>query len=233
MGFIRCILALLLIISAFPTEARNTSLYTFAVLMDGTPIGDHRVAVSQAQGRIEVEAATSLVVRAAFIPVFRFEHQRREIWEDGRPVHISAKTNDDGKQLDIIVRQDKGGYVRSVNGRIDRFDDSVKVMSLWNQDVINHKRFVSVILDKTIDVTFQYLGRESLDLGDETVKADHYRMVGNDRRDIWYDDRGQVLKVEFERGGSEIEYVRRDAAPGTGANGLDHPDGSDYPKETY
>ena len=203
--------------------------------MNGKQIGNHHIAITENAGRIEIDAATSLVVWAAFIPVFRFEHQRRELWENGRPVLISAMTNDDGKELNITVRPEDCGYVRIVNGRMDRFDDSVKVMTLWNQDVINHTRFVCVILDKNIDVSFQYLGRKKLSLDGHIVVADHYRMVGDDRRDIWYDGSGQVLRVEFVRGGAEIEYVRKDATVFEDrTNALSeratHPR---YPKETY
>jgi hypothetical protein len=230
----RCALALPLILLSFAAQAGNSSQYTFDVFMDGKQIGHHRVAVNEDAGRIEVKAATNLVVRAAFIPVFRFEHQRREIWENGQPVLISARTNDDGKKLNITVRPEKHGYVRIVNGRIDRFDDSVKVMTLWNRDIVNHTRFVSVILDKIIDVTFQYLGRERLILDGRAVVADHYRMDGDDHRDIWYDEGGQVLKVEFVRGGSEIQYVRTNAAPfkdGTKAS-IERAEISEFPQET-
>jgi hypothetical protein len=38
-------------------------------------------------------------------------------------------------------------------------------------------------------------------------------MVGDEERDIWFDKAGQVVKVEFQRHGADIAYVRDQIAP--------------------
>jgi hypothetical protein len=38
-------------------------------------------------------------------------------------------------------------------------------------------------------------------------------MVGDEERDLWFDRAGQVVKVEFQRHGSDIAYVRDQLAP--------------------
>jgi hypothetical protein len=63
------------------------------------------------------------------IPVFRFSHQRREVWQDGRLLLIAARTDSDGHKLDITVRPDGHGYVRTVNNRVDRLDPSTKILA--------------------------------------------------------------------------------------------------------
>ncbi len=49
----------------------------------------------------------------------------------------------------------------------------------------------------------------------QRMQVDHYRMVGDEERELWFDPEGHVAKVEFERRGSEIEYraQRGDPAP--------------------
>ena len=57
----------------------------------------HRVAFRHDGGRIEIEAAMELKVSFAMVPLYRFSHQRHEVWQDGQPLLINARTDDDGE----------------------------------------------------------------------------------------------------------------------------------------
>ena len=92
--------------------ADDAGEYTFAILRDGAPVGMHRVVFDRDGGRIEIQEATAIEVRLAVIPVYSFEHEARQIWENGRAVRIDATTNDNGKELDITVRPSGRGYAR-------------------------------------------------------------------------------------------------------------------------
>ena len=45
------------------------------------------------------------------------------------------------------------------------------------------------------------------------LEVEHYRMVGDEERDLWFDNAGRIAKVTFRRRGSEIAYVRDQLAP--------------------
>jgi hypothetical protein len=195
-----------------PVLAGQSGEYTFTVLRDGDPVGTHRFAFEGDDDRVDIAAATDIEVRFAFVPVFQFQNQRRETWQDGEVVSITSQTNDNGKLLDISVEPNGHGYLRTVNGRVDHFDPSVKVLGFWDKDVVNHRSFFSVVEDKTAEVTFERVGWETVQLtsGGE-VEAEHYRMLGDIERDVWFDRAGHVAKVTFDRHGSTIEYVRNEA----------------------
>lgn len=208
-GFAAC-----LMVATTPAEAQSdqAGVYTFTVLRDGEPIGQHRFAFDHEGERFEIEASTEIQVNVALVPVFRYEHERRELWQNGQLLSIAAKTNDNGEQFDISIKPNGHGLLRTVNGRVDHIDDSTKVLTLWDKDVINHHSFVSVTDDKILKASFEYLGKETVTLsGQQPIEAEHYRMVGDEERDIWYDPAGHVAKVRFERHGSTIEYVRNEA----------------------
>jgi hypothetical protein len=158
--------------------------YTFTVLKDGEPVGRHRFAFECQGDRIEIEEATTIEVRLALIPIYAFEHQGRQVWEDGRAILIDATTNDNGEKLDIAIRPNGEGYVRTVNGRVDTFDQSTAVLAYWNKDTLRHHAFFSVVEDKVLDVSFQFLGPEEITLAGQGLEADHYRMVGDEERDL-------------------------------------------------
>lgn len=193
--------------------AKDAGEYTFTVLRDGVPVGQHRFAFRREGDRIEIREATQIEVSVATIPVYSFEHRAHQLWRDGRAVRIDATTDDNGEMLDISVRDTDHGYVRTVNGRVDRFGDSRVVLAFWNSDTLRHDAFFSVVEDKTLDASFQHVGAERIRLAGKQLEAQHYRMVGDEQRDLWFDPAGRLAKVAFRRYGAEIEYVRDQVAP--------------------
>ena len=183
------------------------------MLKDGQPVGRHRFAFDRSGDRIEIREATQIEVKFAMIPIYTFEHQANEVWQDGRALRIDATTNDNGEKLNIRVRPDGQGYVRTVNGRVDRFDASKRILAVWNKDTLKHHDFFSVIEDETLRVSFQLIGPEKLPLDGQLLDVDHYRMFGDEERDLWFDKAGQIVKVEFQRHGADITYVRDQLAP--------------------
>ncbi len=205
--------AMFLALPAASARADETGGYTFTVLKDGDPVGHHRFVFDRDGGRIEIREATEIEVKLAMIPIYTFEHQARELWQDGKVVRVDATTNDNGEKLDITVRPDGQGYVRTVNGRVDRFDDSKRILAVWNKDTLKHHDFFSVVEDQTLKVSFQLIGREQLGLHGQMLDVDHYRMSGDEERDLWFDSAGQIVKVEFQRHGADITYVRDQLTP--------------------
>jgi Family of unknown function (DUF6134) len=197
-------------LAAFNDDAGE---YTFTVLKDGTPVGEHRFVFDRTGDRIEIHEATAIEVRFATVPLYTFEHEAREVWENSRPIRIDATTNDNGKKLDITVQADGDGYVRTVNGRVDRFDGSMAVLAFWTKATLEHRAFFSAVEDKTVQASFEYAGREKLALAGQELDVEHYRMVGDEERDLWFDAAGHIVKVEFRRYGSDMAYVRDQLTP--------------------
>ena len=193
--------------------AGDAGEYTFTVLRDGDPVGQHRIAFDREGDRIEIREATEIEVSFAMIPVYSFEHRGHQVWKSGRVVRIDATTNDNGEELDIAVQASGDGYIRTINGRVDKFDGSTAALALWNKDTLKHHTFFSTVEDKTLDVSFQYVGQEKIAIAGEELEVEHYRMVGDEERDLWFDPAGHIAKVRLRRRGSSIEYVRDQITP--------------------
>jgi hypothetical protein len=195
------------------TMGDDAGEYTFAILKDGAPVGVHRFAFDRAGARIAIREATAIEVRLAMIPIYSFEHEARQIWENGRAVRIDATTNDNGKKFHITIRPAGRGYIRTVNGRVDKFDGSMAVLAFWNKDTLRHHAFFSAVKDETIRASFEFAGKERITIAGAELEVDHYRMVGDEEREFWYDAAGHLAKVRLSRLGSEIEYVRDQLTP--------------------
>jgi Domain of unknown function (DUF6134) len=210
--------AMLLATPSLAAFGEDAGEYTFTVLRDGDPVGRHRFTYEREGDRIEIDEATDIEVKFAAIPLYTFEHEAHQLWQDGRAVRIDATTDDNGEELDITVRDTAQGYVRTVNGRVDRFDDNTAVLAFWNKDMLGHDSFLSAVEDKTLEVSFENLGAETITVAGQKIEAQHYRMVGDEDRDLWFDPDGHIAKVAFRRYGADIEYVRDQitaAAPGS------------------
>ncbi|HXV25613.1 MAG TPA: DUF6134 family protein [Alphaproteobacteria bacterium] len=206
----RTILAFVAVLAATPltTLAGEVGEYTFTVMRNDNPIGRHYIAIKADGSRIEIDERTDIEVRLAAIPVYKFAFRGRQLWEDGRLVGMNGSTNNNGTFLKVNVRPDGEGYVRTVNDRVDRFDKSRHVFALWNIDTLRHRSFFSVTEDKTLEVSFQYVGRERLAVAGRVLDVDRYAMRGSETRDLWYDRAGHLVKVKLQRRGSEIQFIR-------------------------
>jgi hypothetical protein len=189
---------------AFADHARE---YNFTVLRNGSPIGYHRVTLNPEGDRLEVEATTELKLKWGPITIFRFDHERREVWEGRQLLGLASKTNDNGKHYEIAIKPDGEGYIRTVNGRIDKFDDSTKVLSLRDKSTLKNGNFISPVEDKIFSIDFEYVGKDYLWIGDEEADVDYYKITGEIERQLWYDALGHVVKVQFKRLGSDIQYI--------------------------
>jgi Family of unknown function (DUF6134) len=204
---------LLAIAGAAAALAGDAGEYTFTVRKDGSPVGHHCIVFQRRGDRVEIREATEIVVRLAMIPIYRFEHEGTEVWQDGRALRIDGTTNDNGEKLDIAVRRNADGYTRMINGRVDEFDDSKQVLAFWNKDVVNHDDFFSAVEDKVIRASFEFVGRDQITVAGQELDVEHYRMIGDEERDLWFDRSGRIAKVAFSRLGSEITYLRDQLAP--------------------
>jgi hypothetical protein len=206
--------ALLLAMPPFAALGGDVGEYTFTVLSDGQRIGRHQIAFEHEGDRVEIREVTEIEVSIATIPLYTFEHHARQVWRNGRAVRIDATTNDNGERLDITVRDTDEGYVRTVNGRVDRFDQSATVLALWNKETFDHDAFISSVEDKVLNASFEYVGTESISLAGRRLQTQHYRMLGDEKHELWFDPIGHLAKVAFRRYGTTIEYVRDQIEPG-------------------
>jgi hypothetical protein len=209
-----CVMAVWAALAAFsPALADEAGEYTFTVLSDGDPIGRHRIAFEHQGDRVEIREATEIEVSFASIPLYTFEHESRQLWRDGRAVRIDAATNDNGEHLAITVRDTPRGYVRRVNGRVDRFEDGATVLALWNRDTFGEGEYFSAVEDKVLHASFEDAGPATIVIAGQQVQTQHYRMRGDEEHELWFDERGRLAKVAFRRYGTTIEYVRDQVEP--------------------
>lgn len=204
------LLAGALTLSLWPWAASSDylGLYEYTVLRDGDPIGTYKVTVTPENDSLQVEASSQLEINFGPLTLYRFEHQRSELWRDGELETMVAWTDKNGDLFDISISKGENGYTRVINGRVENFDPSTRILALWHEDLFKYNSFLSPIEDRTYQISVDYVGEQEVELIKGSVDARFYRMTGDTERDIYYDSDGNIIKVRlYDHRGAVIEYV--------------------------
>ena len=193
---------------SLPSEGR----LDFSITRNGKAIGTHIYRFAQDGQRTTVDIRTDIDFRLLFIPVYRFRHQSREVWEGDRLKAMESETNDNGDPVHLTVRAE--GSKLTVQGKDgpQTIERSAIPASLWHASTLEGRRLLSTVSGGVMEIKIEYLGEKTLQIHGKPVVTGHYRMSGGYDRELWYDRRNDVLvRVRFEADdGSQVEYVRLD-----------------------
>lgn len=180
----------------------------FTVLKDGSPIGHHKIDLSQTGDGEKVSIRTDVLVKVAFVPVYRFEHRSSEVWKDGRLVALQSQTNDDGDKHKLSAEARDGSLEIVGDGARSEVGGATIPASLWNHDLVKQRVLMNTLTGKPMAVSIADLGEELVRAHGEAVRARHYQVTGELMRDLWYDPAGQLVQVGFKaKDSSNILYT--------------------------
>lgn len=180
----------------------------FTVLRDGSPMGTHRLSFSREGERLIVDIQIRFEVKLAFITVFRYQHDARETWEQGRLVALDSRTNDDGTMFQVKARATAAGLaIESTGGTYTAPLDTVP-SSYWHVDMIRHARVLDSQSGRMIDLVATPTGTGEVPVGARPVPARFFRLSGEISGELAYGPEDEWVKLSFGARRSEIKYVR-------------------------
>lgn len=187
--------------------AASNSTVNFAVMRNGAQIGSNSIRFAHDGTDTTVQMVTHIKVGIAFLTLYRFDQTESERWADGRLLAMNATTDDNGKVHRASASSRGGRIVVQCDGKVSATVPSIVPFSLWNPALVAQ----SVALD-TRDGGLETI--KVLDRGEEQVvvqghprQAHHYQIVATFPQDVWYDDSGQLVRVELKGSdGSTILY---------------------------
>lgn len=181
---------------------------SFDIIRNGSRIGGHAYRFEARGNRIEVAIRTEIDYRFLFIPLYRFEHDSREVWENGRLTSLSSDTDEDGTPVKLRVSLDATSLQVIGKEGETRVDLETVPASLWNRRIVERDEVLGTVSGNIKKVKVEDLGEKIRTVRDETVRTHHFRLSGEYNRDLWYDADNILVHVRFEASdGSTIEYV--------------------------
>ncbi len=182
--------------------------YTLDIRREGSVIGQHVIAFNQHDGRWQVDIASEVAIKLAFITVFRFTYRSDETWTDGRLTTLLADTDDDGErtrvagvaQGDALKISGSGGDWIAPRGSF--------ATSHWQRPATGPGIVINTLTGKRNDVVVTDQGEETVQTGVGPIRARRLNYAGELELDSWYEADGRWLGMRFKgRDGSFIEYI--------------------------
>lgn len=184
----------------------------FTVLRNGDEIGSHVMDFKSDGDTTQIDIHTNITVKVLMISVYHFEHEDHEIWKNGRLVSLTTRTDDDGTAHQLSVSDDAGNLNIKGDGKPWTRPAPPEAIpgSVWNQAVIKQTTILNTLDGSPMEVKVVDAGPETVKVRNGTQRAEHYILSGDLNRELWYDEKGDLVRMRFAaQDKSVIEYVLR------------------------
>lgn len=194
--------------SGFVWTPGDGDIIRFDVRRQGKPFGTHEVRFDVLPDGT-IKAYTNVKLRAGFgpIPLYRYDLQATERWQDGRLIGLEGEVYKDGKEGSVTAQADGDGIDVDGTGFDGTAPAGIVPASHWNIAQTQASVLLSSENGQLIDVSVRPEGREMLEIAGETVEANKFLLDSDIDVTLWYDDAGRWLKLSFSARGQDIDYV--------------------------
>ena len=182
----------------------------FTVIREGETIGTHTIKFARSDNQLEVDIKTDIKVSLAFITLYNFNHEGREVWQDGKLSKLVSQTDDDGTKHTLEVNGTTSALEINGDGIQSRADTTTIPASLWHPAFLQPgpTTILNTLDGHLMPVNIAIVGEESVDVRSESVLAMHIVVTGELERELWFDRQGLLVKSRFKGSdGSDIQYV--------------------------
>jgi len=186
-----------------------TKSWKFRVWLDDTPIGYHQVNINTEAKRKSVHTQASFDVRFLLIPVYSYEHETRELWEDGCLVNINSKTDDNGDDYYISSNKQSSVLALETQNGSTSLDGCVRTFAYWDIELMQDERLLNTQTGEYQSVSVTDMGTNMLTVDEEQFEARQFRLVSEDMTiDLWYSKDMHWLALEsITESGAVLRYL--------------------------
>ncbi len=179
----------------------------FAVMRNGAQIGTNSIHFGRDGSDTTVQMVTHIRVGIAFLTLYRFDQTESERWTDGRMLAMDATTDDNGKVHRASAATRDGRIVVQCDGKVSATVPSIVPFSLWNPALVAQNVALDTRDGGLEAIKVEDRGEENVVVQGRARHAHHYEIVTTFPEDVWYDDNGQLVRVELKGSdGSTILY---------------------------
>ncbi|MEM7078541.1 MAG: DUF6134 family protein [Pseudomonadota bacterium] len=198
----------------FPGSGDKMNL-AYRVLLDGKPIGRHEVAIQTAdQGRVQVRTDVEMAVKVLFVPVFKYEHQAFETWQDQCVTTLSSATQTNGKRsaLTLLSENGRGTITREADRdapQQEMLEGCLGTYAYWDRQRLQRAELLNGQNGERSPARLTENGAKALPGLDRL--AQHFEL-STPKADIqlWYADDGRWLALATDLDGRELVYLAED-----------------------
>jgi hypothetical protein len=170
----------------------------FTVRIDGKSGGSYQMTLGQPDAHTFTVVCQANVSTSYLFIKYRYTYQGSELWKDGRLTRLESKTNDDGKQFEVLAQAAGDALRIRVNGEEHASRPGVWTTTYWHapepKSVNQAVELIDCDTGKNLRGTLQYVGTQSLTLAGEPRNCAHYSIRGAVHVDLWYDGQQRLVR---------------------------------------
>ena len=185
--------AIVLAFMSPPAVASPSGSYTYTVEHPTYgEIGTFTNLIRRRGDKVIVNTRIRIVARALFVPLYRFEADRTQVWRDGRLISYDSNTNDDGKTIILRGRAKADKFV--INGPRGEavVAGDVVPTNPWSMRFTKVRITMTTTTGRVRPASVVKRGSRWLYLGDEAIRSRYFKISGG--QELWYDRRGVLVK---------------------------------------
>jgi hypothetical protein len=172
-------------------------IYIYSISRDGSPIGQQRMEFVTDGEKLRVLSHTELDVTLLGMSLYGFNQQVEEVRAGGKMMSLVSETDDDGKDRKVMLTLQGASLKGAYNDDVMReIDPALPTSLFWQMPRTGAVQVVDCIRGKVRDVTVKELSPQLLALPVGQIKTRHYRVAGEIKRELWYDDAGILVALE-------------------------------------
>ena len=174
---------------------------------DHGEVGEHRVSFSRQGEDLVVSVDNLITVEIFFITAFRFEAERREVWRDGRMIAYDSRTHDDGTDIQVSARTEGDKLV--IDGPEGRIEAPAGTFPThpWNPAFLGQTLVMDTKTGRLLNIETVEAGRETINAGGRMIRALKHRITGDTRREIWFDEEGNLVQLRLYADGKAVTFT--------------------------
>jgi len=197
-------------VHAAETPALPTGEWRFEVMLDGTPIGEHRFSVTGQGDQRQVVSDARFDVRLLGFSAYRYRHRATEQWLGGCLVALESSTDDDGKPSRVQARREGDAFDIKADGRTEAVKGCVMSFAYWNPalQALNQGKLLNAQTGKLETVQVQRGSAGSVEVRGKPVAATEFRISGAAQPiELWFSPKGDWIGLDSTvAGGRKLTY---------------------------
>jgi hypothetical protein len=189
-------LAAMILAASFASTA-GASEWPFTAYLDGKEIGQHRFAIAENNGFLQLTSEADFTVKVLFINAYQYQHRAVELWQDDCLHSLEASTRENRDLSKVQGKRMEGEFrVEGPKGQL-QLPACAMTFAYWNPKMLQQDKLLNPQTGEWLDVSIMKLGRESIEVRGRQVDARRYRLTAPKMKiDLWYSTDGQWLALE-------------------------------------
>jgi hypothetical protein len=187
----------------------------FDIYRNNKNIGKHVFSFKRNGDLLEVESEINFEIKKLGVSLYNYYVKGTEIYENGKLVKFSSKTNQNGKDKYVNLNLKDNEFVIDGSSFKGNVPSNFMIGTWWNHNIVEANAQISAVSGRIIKQKVTFLGKEVIELNGKKFNTLHFNFSSTDKNlkkdkrlntDIWYDEKTLFwIKAGFKKKG-DWEY---------------------------